>query len=50
MPSFEEIWPSRGPTKRVKRGIEYYIDVCGDDDDDVYHDENDNDDKQGSHY
>ena len=28
VPSFEEIWPSRGPTKRVKRGIEYYLDVC----------------------
>ena len=42
VPSFEEIWPSRGPTKRVKRGIEYYLDVC-DDDVDV------NDDKQGPH-
>ena len=27
MPSFEEIWPSRGPIKRVKRGVEYYLDV-----------------------
>ena len=27
VPSFEEIWPSRAATKRVKRGIEYYIDV-----------------------
>ena len=27
VPSFEEIWPSRAATKRLKRGIEYYIDV-----------------------
>ena len=27
VPSFEEIWPSRAPVKRVKRGIEYYLDV-----------------------
>ena len=54
MPSFEEIWPSRGPTKRVKRGIEYYLDVRDDDiNDDVGVDDNDdddgNDDKQGPH-
>ena len=41
VPSFEEIWPSRGPTKRVKRGIEYYLDVRGDNDDDVDDDEYD---------
>ena len=51
MPSFEEIWPSRGPMKRIKRGIEYYVDVSGDNDDDV--DDNygvdDDDDKQGTY-
>merc|ERR1712192_349040 len=30
VPSFEEIWPSRGPTKRVKRGVEYYLDAMED--------------------
>jgi hypothetical protein len=27
VPSFEEIWPSKAPTQRVKRGVEYYLDV-----------------------
>ena len=27
VPSFEEIWPSKAPAQRVKRGIEYYLDV-----------------------
>jgi len=30
VPSFEEIWPSRRPVKRVKRGIEYYLDAMED--------------------
>ena len=27
VPYFEEIWPSKPKTQRVKRGIEYYLDV-----------------------